>query len=86
MIINIGGDNYIVKKNIIGIIDRESVDNSPIFNEFIRGLEEKNAFKNNVETGVKSYIITEKNGKTEVYASKISSKTLEKRNNLNRWR
>jgi len=86
MIINIGDDNYILKENIIGIIDKNSVEKSSVFNEFIINLKEKNAFNNNDNKEVKSYIITEKNGKTEIHESKISSKTLEKRNNLNRWR
>lgn len=86
MIINIGDDNYILKESIISIIDKNAVKDNKIFKEFLSRLEENKALKNQVNNEEKSYIIVEKNGRTEVYLSKISSKTLEKRNNLNRWR
>lgn len=85
MIVNIGEDNYVLKENILGILDRKSAEKSEIFKEFIDKNKEALDIKN-IDENVKSYILIEKDGDMEILMSKISSKTLEKRNNLSRWR
>ncbi len=86
MIINIGEENYIYSEDIIAILDRKTIDSSvegkKCFKKFLRHLNLTLA----IDDDIKSYIITEKKGKTQVYFSKISSKTLENRNILSVWR
>ncbi|WP_026568044.1 extracellular matrix regulator RemB [Bacillus sp. UNC41MFS5] len=75
MYIHIGEDINIRARDIISILDKESVNNSPLVEEFLKSRKEKviNLSKN----PFKSVIVTNDN----VYLSPISSGTLKKRSN-----
>ena len=87
MIINIGDDKYILTRNIVAILDRGSMENNKVFKEFINRLRERGSLYENVSREeLRSYIVLEGDQGTEVYGSKISAGTLERRSNINRWR
>ena len=75
MYIHIGEDINIRARDIISSFDKESVNNSPLVEEFLKSRKEKviNLSKN----PFKSVIVTNDN----VYLSPISSGTLKKRSN-----
>jgi hypothetical protein len=75
MYIHIGEDINIRARDIISILDKGSVNNSPLVEEFLKARKEKviNLSKN----PFKSIIVTYDN----VYLSPISSGTLKKRSN-----
>ncbi|MEH7084834.1 extracellular matrix/biofilm biosynthesis regulator RemA family protein [Neobacillus drentensis] len=75
MYIHIGEDINIRARDIISILDKESVNNSQLVEEFLKSRKEKviNLSKN----PFKSVIVTNDN----VYLSPISSGTLKKRSN-----
>jgi extracellular matrix regulatory protein B len=75
MFIHIGGDTVVSTKDVITIMDAQSVKNSKITKKFI---EDEKKVKRLIDTDmeeVKSYIIT----KDVIYCSPISSLTLRKR-------
>ena len=85
MFIHIGGDTVVSMKDVISIIDYQSVKNSKITRKFIEDeRKEKRLFDYQAEE-IKSYIIT----KDAIYCSPISSLTLKKRahfmNNLDQF-
>lgn len=87
MIINIGDDKYILTRNIVAILDRGSMENNKVFKEFINRFRERGSLYENVSREeLRSYIVLEGDQGTEVYGSKISAGTLERRSNINRWR
>jgi hypothetical protein len=75
MYIHVGEDINIRARDIISILDKESVNNSPLVEEFLKAHKEKviNLSKNPFN----SVIVTFDN----VYLSPISSGTLKKRSN-----
>jgi hypothetical protein len=75
MYIHIGEDINIRAKDIISILDKESVNNSPLVEEFLKARKEK--VINLTNNPFKSVIVTFDN----VYLSPISSGTLKKRSN-----
>lgn len=91
MFLHIGKDILIPIKNIIAIIDADSMDQSKISKAFFKIAKEEGFVKKILDEKVKSYIITEnitKNNKdskktieTCIYGSPISSVTLQRRAN-----
>lgn len=81
MIIHIGEDNYILKKDIIAILDRKSIDSSKTSRNFINKIIEDKCLIGKLDSYVKSYILVSKENKTIIYTSNISSKSLANRNN-----
>lgn len=91
MFLHIGKDRVIPIKDIIAIVDIESIEDSEVTKEFFNtALEE--GFMVESSENPKSYIITEKTDckkdlkrgktKTEIYSSSISACTLLKRSNF----
>lgn len=91
MFLHIGGDNYILKDDIVAIIDKESIQNSKETNELIENMIKDGLLKGGKRDDVKTYIITCKKGANNkpkeeyhLYMSNISASTLLRRNN--RWK
>lgn len=80
MIIHIGDNNYIYKKDIIAILDKKSIEATKKSINFINKLIEDNCVIGNINQYTKTYIVISKDKKTIVYTSNISSKALMNRN------
>lgn len=84
MYLHLGQDISVNSKNIIAICDLESTSMSKISREFLKVIEEEGFVRNvSAEDLPKSYVICEIEGKSVVYITNISSRTLEKRFNNN---
>jgi len=88
MFLHIGGDNYVLKKDIIAILDKNTVENSKETSRFIENMIRDGFLKNDKMDDVKTYIITWENENNDrlkkqhyLYMSNISSSTLLRRNN-----
>jgi len=79
MFIHLGGDTVISLKDVISIMDIESSNLSNTTKEFLSIAEDEGFIKKISEDEPKSFILTEKNNKTIIYLSPISSVTLYKR-------
>ena len=79
MFLHIGGDVVIAMKNIIAIMDIESTTISKDTKEFLRVAEEEGFIKAISADLPKSFIMTERDKKSKIYLSPISSATLQKR-------
>jgi len=79
MFIHLGGDVVISMKDIISIMDIESSSISADTKEFLKTAEDEGFIRRISEDEEKSFILTEKNKKTIIYLSPISSVTLYKR-------
>lgn len=81
MILHIGDNNYIFKKDIIAILDRKSIDSMKISSNFINEIIKEDCLVGRLDSQIKSYILVSKENKTIIYTSSISSKALANRNN-----
>lgn len=79
MFIHLGGDTVISLKDVISIMDIESSNLSNTTKEFLSIAEDEGFIQKISEDEPKSFILTEKNNKTIIYLSPISSVTLYKR-------
>ena len=79
MFLHLGGDVVIPLKNIIAIMDIDTTTVSKDTKDFLRIAEEEGFIENISDDLPKSFIITEKNKKSKIYLSPISSVTLMKR-------
>ena len=79
MFIHLGGDTVISLKDVISIMDVESSNLSNTTKEFLSIAEDEGFIQKISEDEPKSFILTEKNNKTIIYLSPISSVTLYKR-------
>lgn len=79
MFIHLGGDTVISIKDVISIMDLESSNLSKTTKEFLSIAEDEGFIRKISEDDPKSFILTEKNNKTVIYLSPISSVTLLKR-------
>lgn len=79
MFIHLGGDTVISLKDVISIMDIESSNISSITKEFLNIAEDEGFIKKISEDQPKTFILTEKDHKTIIYLSPISSVTLYKR-------
>lgn len=79
MFIHLGGDTVISIKDVISIMDVESSNLSNTTKEFLSIAEDEGFIRKISEDDPKSFILTEKNNKTIIYLSPISSVTLLKR-------
>ena len=82
MFVHIGADVEIMIRDLIGIFDINSIDNSKISKEFLKVAQEEGFISIVSEDEIKSVVITEEKGKNVIYLSPISSATLQKRINL----
>ena len=79
MILHLGGDAVIRMKDVIAIIDIDTIENSQINKEFLRIAKEEDFVKRISKDEPKSIILAEVNKKAAVFMSPISSITLLKR-------
>jgi extracellular matrix regulatory protein B len=79
MFIHIGGNIVIPVKNVIAVLDIETTTISKDSREFLRIAEEEGFIESISEDIPKSFIIAERDGKSRIYLSPISSLTLQKR-------
>lgn len=79
MFVHLGGDVVISSKDIISIMNIESCNTSSNTREFLKTAEDEGFIRRISEDEEKSFILTEKNKKTIIYLSPISSVTLCKR-------
>lgn len=79
MFIHLGGDVAISLKDIISIMDFESCNTSSNTKEFLRTAEDEGFIRKVTKDEPKSFILAEKEKKTIIYLSPISSVTLYKR-------
>ena len=78
MYLHIGKDILLKNKNIVFILNYDSLKENSVFNKFIEKLDKKNIFDIS-ENKPKSIVITKENGIIKGYISNISSNTLGKR-------
>lgn len=79
MFIHLGGDVVVPLKDIIAIMDIESSSISQNTKEFLQTAEDEGFIKRISNDNPKSFILSEKDNKTIIYLSPISSVTLQKR-------
>lgn len=79
MFLHIGADVEVMKKDIVAIIDIDSINNSKISNDFITNAKKEGNVFSISEDIPKSIVLLNNNKKTELYLSPISSATLQKR-------
>lgn len=79
MFVHLGGDIVIPLGDVIAIIDIESSSHSQTTKEFLDTAMEEGFIKKISEDEPKSFILTERDHKTIIYLSPISSVTLFKR-------
>ena len=79
MFMHLGGDVVISLKDIISIMDIESSSTSGVTKEFLKTAEDEGFIRRITENEEKSFILAEKDKKTIIYLSPISSVTLYKR-------
>jgi extracellular matrix regulatory protein B len=79
MFIHLGGDIVISINDVISIMDVESSNLSNTTKEFLSIAEDEGLIRKISEDDPKSFILTEKDNKTIIYLSPISSVTLLKR-------
>ena len=79
MFIHLGGDIVISIKDVISIMDLESSNLSNTTKEFLVIAEDEGFIRKISDDDPKSFILTEKDNKTIIYLSPISSVTLLKR-------
>lgn len=79
MFIHLGGDIVISINDVISIMDLESSNLSNTTKEFLSIADDEGFIRKISEDEPKSFILTEKDNKTIIYLSPISSVTLLKR-------
>lgn len=79
MFLHIGSDIEIMKRDIIAIIDIESINESKISNNFFKNAQKEGRVYNISECNPKSIVILNDNSEMKLYLSPISSITLQKR-------
>ncbi|NLM12559.1 MAG: DUF370 domain-containing protein [Epulopiscium sp.] len=81
MFVHIGADVEIMIRDLIGIFDMKSIEESKITMEFLKVAQEEGFVSVVSKEDIKTMIITEEKGRSVVYLSPISSATLQKRIN-----
>ena len=79
MFLHIGTDVEILKRDIIAIMDLDSIHYSKDSMDFFENLKEKGKVYSVSEDSPKSFVIVNNNKDTIIYLSPISSVTLQKR-------
>ncbi len=79
MFIHLGGDVVISLRDIISIMDIESSNKSNYTREFLKTAEDEGFIRRISKDEEKSFVLAEKDKKTIIYLSPISSVTLYKR-------
>lgn len=91
MIIHIGDNLSLFKKDILVILDKNSVESSKDTSNFIMNLINKGALVNTITKNIKTYIVTIERDKEsklvyKLYVSNISTNSLINRKIANDWR
>ena len=76
MYLHLGKDTVVNTADIIAILDLESSSMSANTREFLKVTEEEGFVRNVSEEIPKTFIVCEKNGRSEVNVTNISSKAL----------
>ena len=76
MYLHLGKDTVVNTADIIAILDLESSSMSANTREFLRVTEEEGFVRNVSEEIPKTFIVCEKDGRSEVYVTNISSKAI----------
>ncbi|SHJ27576.1 extracellular matrix regulator RemB [Lutispora thermophila] len=79
MFVHLGGDVVIPIKDIIAIMDIESSITSSNTKEFLKTADDEGFIVNISNDAPKSFVLSERDNKTIIYLSPISSATLHKR-------
>lgn len=80
MYLNIGQDSVITDKNILGIFDLDNTTVSKSTREYInKSAKNGECITVSIEELPKSFIVTTKNGKKEIYISPLNTSTIFKR-------
>lgn len=79
MLLHIGNDISIFKNDIIAILNKKSIEESPYNKNLIDKLIQDGKFKNQIDEDINSYILSFEDGELFIYGSNISSNTLLKR-------
>jgi len=79
MFVHLGGDVVIPAKDIIAIMDIELCDISHNTREFLETADDEDFIVKISEEKPKSFVLSERDNKTVIYLSPISSATLYKR-------
>ena len=82
MILHLGGDVVVSMKNIIAILDIETINASRINREFLHIAEEEGFVRRISDDEPKTFILAEIDKKSVVFLSPISSSTLLKRSSF----
>lgn len=82
MFIHLGGDVVVPLKDIIAIMDIESSNISQNTREFLQTADDEGFIKKISKDSHKSFILSERDNKTVIYLSPISSVTLLKRSSF----
>ncbi|NLM42576.1 MAG: DUF370 domain-containing protein [Clostridiales bacterium] len=82
MFIHLGGDVVVPAKDIIAIMDVKSSGISHKTKEFLKTADDEGFIVKISQDEPKSFILTERDNKTVIYLSPISSVTLFKRSNF----
>ena len=82
MFLHLGGDVVIPLHDVIAVFDIDATTVSKDTRDFLRVAEEEGFIKTISSELPKSFIITEKEKKSRIYLSPISSVTLMKRANM----
>lgn len=76
MYLHLGKDTVVNTADIIAILDLESSSMSANTREFLKVTEEEGFVRNVSEEIPKTFIVCEKDGRSEVYVTNISSKAI----------
>ncbi len=79
MYLHLGSDTVVNIKDIVGIFDMDNTTVAYQTREFLAAAQKNGIVTDVTEDLPKSFIVTEKNGKTEVYISSLAPRTLLKR-------
>ena len=79
MYLHLGGDVSVKADDIIGIFDMDNTTVSAKTRSFLKNAQKNGEIKDVTDDLPKSFIVTEKDGKTQVYISSPSTRTLLKR-------
>lgn len=78
MYLHIGNDIVLKNKDILFILDYDTLKDNNVFNNFLNNIDKKNIYDIS-ENKPKSIVITKEEGIVKGYISNISSNTLGKR-------
>lgn len=79
MFLHIGNNNIINRKNIIGIFNIKTMENTKEYKDITKHLEKNNNLQINDIDNKKTLLLTEDKNKLKGYITNISSITLSKR-------